>query len=286
MESKIFQGLFFALAAFVSHMNAETVYVSNSNQLQTALDAAHPGDIILLNNGLYVGNFLAKQSGNAQRPISIRGASGDAKRVQVVGINNEPAIFIEGDDYNIESLTVTGQTGVLVKGVHFTANNLIVVGANVGFNLEGSGASIRDITIEDAKSCGILVKGAQAAITEIRITETPSFDHHNSVGVHVSGDSFAASALDISNIRTGMVLQGVKADISRSSIKNVRKSGVLMEGTAINLVDNELSSKQSCIKISPKSCCGNLVRNTCADSTGLINYGKSMVEADNKFTKI
>jgi len=53
------------------------VAVTNSTELQAALDSAQPGDVISLADGVYNGQFVLEASGTAENPIVIRGASRD-----------------------------------------------------------------------------------------------------------------------------------------------------------------------------------------------------------------
>jgi hypothetical protein len=55
---------------------ATTRVVNNSSELQSALNAAQPGDEIVLNNGTYTGQFTINgANGTAAAPITIRAAN-------------------------------------------------------------------------------------------------------------------------------------------------------------------------------------------------------------------
>jgi len=59
------------IVCFASIINA--IDVSNSDELQKALDRAKPGDIINLKDGTYKGQFKATNSGIASKKIVLKG---------------------------------------------------------------------------------------------------------------------------------------------------------------------------------------------------------------------
>jgi hypothetical protein len=60
----------------VKEVHAFTRTVSNSSELQNALNAAQPGDEIVLNNGTYSGQFTINgANGTASAPITVRAAN-------------------------------------------------------------------------------------------------------------------------------------------------------------------------------------------------------------------
>ena len=50
-----------------------TVSVGTGSQLQKALDAARPGDVIALETATFYGNFVATVSGTSDQPITLCG---------------------------------------------------------------------------------------------------------------------------------------------------------------------------------------------------------------------
>ena len=53
-----------------------------TQNIQAALDAAQPGDIITLVAGTYTQNLVFRRSGNAAAPITLRGAGANATIIQ------------------------------------------------------------------------------------------------------------------------------------------------------------------------------------------------------------
>jgi len=81
------------------------VNVSSASTLQSALDAAQPGDVITLAAGTYAGEFTLNASGTASNPIVIRGVDRDT--VILDGGNTGGNILaIEGSFTHVEKLTL------------------------------------------------------------------------------------------------------------------------------------------------------------------------------------
>jgi hypothetical protein len=90
-------------AADPAHPNV--VQVSNAGELQDALDAAQPGDVITLAAGTYAGEFTLDASGTADDFIVIRGVDRDS--VILDGGNaGGNVLAIEGSFTHVESLTL------------------------------------------------------------------------------------------------------------------------------------------------------------------------------------
>ena len=113
---------------------ARVVPVATAAQLQTALAAALPGDIISLAAGTYPGLFLISNSGTAANPIVIRGADQDT--VILDGQNCTCRLFsIAGNYTYLENLTLRnadlgvriqtgGAQGNVVRRVHIQNTRL------------------------------------------------------------------------------------------------------------------------------------------------------------------
>jgi hypothetical protein len=90
--------------------------VSSASTLQSALDAAQPGDVIQLAPGTYDGNFVITPSGTAADPITLCGSAesildgGDVEGGYVVHLNG-------ASHWRLVGFTVTnGQKGVMADG--------------------------------------------------------------------------------------------------------------------------------------------------------------------------
>jgi hypothetical protein len=79
--------------------------VSDAAGLQAALDAAQPGDVITLAEGIYQGSFDMAASGTATNPIVIRGASEDGAILDGHGCSCN-LLEIDGSFVHVERLTL------------------------------------------------------------------------------------------------------------------------------------------------------------------------------------
>jgi Right handed beta helix region len=91
--------------------------VSSATGLSHALAAAHPGDTIVLEPGVYKGNFVASKPGTATAPITLCG--GRSAVLAGPGINSGYVLYLDHASYwHVEGFTVQGgQKGVMADGV-------------------------------------------------------------------------------------------------------------------------------------------------------------------------
>src|SRR4051812_28919015 len=83
--------LVFAASLMAADTDAATIAVAAGGDLQAAIDAAQPGDVIALAPGAsYVGNFLLRNKGTLATPIIIRSSAADAL-LPGVGVRMTPA---------------------------------------------------------------------------------------------------------------------------------------------------------------------------------------------------
>jgi hypothetical protein len=109
--------------------HAGSVAVSTAAELSHALSAAHPGQTIALEPGVYEGNFVASTPGTATAPITLCGSRNAV--LEGSGINNGYVLHLDHASYwNVEGFTVQGgQKGVVTDGVtHDLIDGLYVHG--------------------------------------------------------------------------------------------------------------------------------------------------------------
>ena len=94
--------------------SADIIYVNPGGSIQTALDAAAPGDTVLINDGVY------NEAGITMKPgVKLRGTSGDTTAV-IIDAGTPPlfeSVFILsdcGDTTEISGLTITRGTSLTV----------------------------------------------------------------------------------------------------------------------------------------------------------------------------
>lgn len=96
------------------------------DSLQTAFDAATPGDQVLVHAGKYVGHYVFTHGGTVEKPIVIRGA-GDGEAILANDKHREMFNITKADYLWFENLTFrdpgTGDGGNTVDGVVLLAGN-------------------------------------------------------------------------------------------------------------------------------------------------------------------
>lgn len=95
---------------------APTVTVDSADALQAALDAAEPGHVIGLADGVYVGEFVARASGTADRPVALCGGRGAV--LDGDGTKGGYAFHLDGaQHWVLDGFTVrNAQKGVMADG--------------------------------------------------------------------------------------------------------------------------------------------------------------------------
>jgi hypothetical protein len=88
----------------IDPVSANVVNVSNTAQLNTALNQATAGDVIVLANGTYAGPITISKSGSPDNPIIIRGESQYGVIIDATG--KDAGIYIQGSNVYVEDLSV------------------------------------------------------------------------------------------------------------------------------------------------------------------------------------
>jgi hypothetical protein len=97
--------------------HAGSIAVSTAARLSHALSTAHPGETIVLEPGVYEGNFTASTPGTAAAPITLCGSRRAV--LKGPGINGGYVLHLDHASYwHVEGFTVeSGQKGVVADGV-------------------------------------------------------------------------------------------------------------------------------------------------------------------------
>jgi len=132
---------------------AVTVPVTTAAELQTALAAARPGDVIGLADGSYAGNFTATTKATDASPIFLCGS--ERAVLDAGGIKEQYVLHLDGAaHWRVVGLTVrNGQKGVMADAVQHTVLQDLTVELTgdeaVHFRRGSSDNIIRDSTIRD-----------------------------------------------------------------------------------------------------------------------------------------
>lgn len=131
-----------------------TVLVERTEDLQRALDAARPGDEIVIAPGDYRGVHVANVSGSAERPIVVRGQRADAPPTFVGGLHLSDVSHLRLERFAVRGTATNGinidDGGTFDSPSHHIALvHVTVVDTGGAGNVDGIKLSgVQDFTIE------------------------------------------------------------------------------------------------------------------------------------------
>jgi nitrous oxidase accessory protein NosD len=198
----------------------EGIQVGTAEELQDALAAAQPGDVIRLADGTYEGSFVADASGEPEAPIHLCGSS-DAV-LDGGGSDDGTVVHLDGaDHWVLLGFTVqNGQKGVMADG---TVGSIIggLTVRQIGdeaIHLRATstdnrivGNTVSDTGLRKAEfGEGIYIGTAESNWCEISDCEPDRSDHNEVVGNVISGTT--AEAVDIKEGTSAGLLQDNEFD--------------------------------------------------------------------------
>ncbi len=192
--------------------SAKTLKVpSDYNTIQSAIDAASPGDIVLVNAGKYKENIKLKEG------VILRGAGTDATTIDGGGNGN----VVEGAKMTvIEGFTITnsgskGKTGdtmdvgISANNAPMTIANCRITGNNAGIRVLFSPSNIVNNVVSNNKVHGIYVFYSDATVKNNIIYNNESYGIYN-----------AYSKPEIVNNTIFNNFDGIYSEVSRVVIRN------------------------------------------------------------------
>jgi hypothetical protein len=91
----------------VGPANGETIHVAEGESIQTAMNEASPGDVIVLAAGTYTEDLSTEVSGSEDAPITVIGADGETVTITSVG----EVLQVDDPHWVFENLIFDGQFG-------------------------------------------------------------------------------------------------------------------------------------------------------------------------------
>jgi nitrous oxidase accessory protein NosD len=220
------------------------VDVTDAEQLQSALDAAQPGDEIRLADGTYVGQFALTPSGRAEAPITLRGSRNAV--IDGEGVRKGRTVELTGSFWRLTGFTVTnGQKGVMALGTRGTVIDGLLV-HNIGdeaIHLRDNSTDniIRNCEVHDTgkrrPGFGEAVYIGQAVSNWV--DDQPDRSDRNRVLNNKLGPNIAAEHVDIKEGTTGGEVRGNVFDGRGQTGENSGESWVNAKGNDWVIEDNE-----------------------------------------------
>ena len=227
---------------------AGTVAVSSAAALKTALGAASPGQTIRLEDGLYVGWFVASASGTAAEPITLTGSR--AAILSSGSTGSGYGLHVKGSHWRISGLTVANSAkGIVLDGSTHTVISNVDVGSigdeAVHFRRNSSDSILRDSDIHDTGLVqpgygeGVYIGSANGNWASVMgSSATPDRSDRIQV-LHNRISRTAAEGIDIKEGTSAGLIQGnifydagSSGSNSADSWMDIKGNGYLVDGNA------------------------------------------------------
>ena len=232
--------------------------VSSAAEIAKAMDAAQPGDVLVLANGVWKDQAIVfRGNGTEEKPITLRAET--AGKVVLSGVTS---LVIDGTQLVVSGLSLqnggTGKDGITLTGRHNRLTETSVVGGDYKFFVHVSGQENR------MDHCYLAGKTTESPTLQIEVEDQPNRHHidHNHFGPRPPLGRNGGET-----IRVGY------------SGQSMRASGTLVEENLFENCDGELEI------ISNKSCENIYRANTFLDCAGMLTlrHGNRCVVDGNFF---
>jgi len=235
-----------------------TVTVSDAAGLKAALADARPGDLILMNDGVYKGKFViaADKDGTAQAPITLRGTRNVV--LDAESISTGYVLHLQADYWVVKGFTLTnGLKGIMADGMNYSIIDSVRVHGigeeaihlrkfsthNIIRNSEISNVGLKTPDYGEGVYIGS-AKSNWATYT----SGNPDLCDSNLVEKNTIGPNIAAECIDIKEGTTGGVIRnnvfnaaGITGANSADSWIDVKGNGYLIEyNTGLNVAGSLL----------------------------------------------
>ncbi|MDE6004318.1 MAG: right-handed parallel beta-helix repeat-containing protein, partial [Oscillospiraceae bacterium] len=228
----------------LQQLNNNIIHVTNSAELQNALENAKAGDEIVLASGNYIYNgkvnkghtFTGTADGTEENPIILRSEN-----------SNNPAI--------IEGTTIDSNYGLTITGDYWTVKDIIVTNSSKGIILDNAnytqlincevyqtgteGIHIRDgssnCIIDSCKvhDTGLVKAGYGEGIYIGSAKNTTEYEHacdNNIIRNCELGQNISAECIDVKEYTTGTIIEYCTFDGKGCSGENYAKAFVNIKG--------------------------------------------------------
>lgn len=185
--------------------------------IQGAVDAAAPGDVVIVSSGTYVENVVITTEG-----ITLAG-----KKVTIDGEFAGPCVRIEADDVTLDGLTLRNGGDILTN-----TDSLSVI---------GDGLTLRDCTLLSGAGIGVRVDGGDVTIEKTEIAGMKG------AAVRIFSTEDASSSriekVDIVGCGRGIVGIGGAYRVFNTTIERVNGIGIEVETSANNVATQIRSNR-------------------------------------------
>lgn len=248
--------------ALILNSKTNQVYVTNTEELKSALENAEAGDEIILASGEYVYEgstskgymFKSYGEGTEQAPIIIRSENPEEPAVLMGNSTSSNIVFTTfGDWWEIRDIKFTNaQKGIMIEN----SNHTKITGCEV-YNIGSEGIHFRDNSSYGlADDCyvhdtGVVSPGYGEAIYvgSAKSTTGYGFDcHYNTIRNCRLGPNVAAEHVDVKEYTIGTVIENCTFDGTGMSGENSSKSFINVKGNDC-IIRNNIGYRNGCTAI-------------------------------------
>ncbi len=230
------------------HTDGKTIIVTSENQLQQALQAAKPGDHIVIKAGNYFGNFTIPEtvSGTAAKPIVLRG---NGKVVLNGGkINTGYVLHLKANYWVIKNITITNG----LKGIMCDAANYNVLDSITVYNIGEEGIHFRQFSTHNILQNsiisntglktpdygeGVYMGSAVSNWGKYTAGQEDRSDSNKVINNHI-GPNVAAESIDVKEGSTGGFISGNYFDATGITGANSGDSWMDVKGNGYIIENN------------------------------------------------
>jgi hypothetical protein len=242
------------LAAPAAAFAGEIHVPDDMPRLGDALDAAQPGDVVVLDRGVQRGTFVMHTAG-----VTLEGRGGRIVTGRRAAGQGASALWITGADVTVRNVEFQGAgvevhaDGVLVEGCRFRgvggragAPNLMQAEVRLAIAAWGDGHRIAGNVIDARRRSvgGIHVDGAGAVIED---NDVLGVRGGNGIQAFGDGVRIAGNRVVADRGRNGILVRGDDAVIEGNEIRMERAFGVgmLVDGASPEVVENAVDTVDS-----------------------------------------
>lgn len=248
--------------ALILNSKTNQVYVTNTEELKSALENAEAGDEIILASGEYVYEgstskgymFKSYGEGTEQAPIIIRSENPEEPAVLMGNSTSSNIVFTTfGDWWEIRDIKFTNaQKGIMIEN----SNNTKVIGCEI-YNIGSEGIHFRDNSSYGlAENCyvhdtGVISPGYGEAIYVGSAKSTTGYGydcHYNTIRNCKLGPNVAAEHVDVKEYTIGTIIENCTFDGTGMSGENSSKSFINVKGNDC-IIRNNIGYRNGCTAI-------------------------------------
>lgn len=162
------------LILVIKFSDAREYKPETSQDFQTALNKANPGDTIQLMPTDYYGDFVMQRSGDKYHKIKIFGSQNEDGSSATGVIGNTTTLFIKADYIFIKDMNISGvEEGLYLEGHNNSAESLGFYGLKQAVLIEGTRNVLGSISINDVED-GIFVRGSDNTFRDMTFSQVTS----------------------------------------------------------------------------------------------------------------